>query len=60
MLYFMRHHGIVEVDVDEIIDVYTKQCAIEIDCFDLARIGRILSGNGEDPVTGEELIPRRV
>lgn len=60
LLYFMRHHGIVDGDVDEIIDVYTKQCAIEIDCFDLARIGRVFAGNGEDPDTGEELIPRRV
>lgn len=60
LLYFMRHHGIVDGDVDEIIDVYTKQCAITIDCFGLARIARVLAGYGRDPVTGEELIPRRV
>lgn len=56
LCYFMKQHGVIESDVNELIDVYTKQCAIEMNCLDLARIGAVFALNGKDPVTGEQMI----
>ncbi|WP_433957691.1 glutaminase A [Cytobacillus horneckiae] len=56
LCYFMKQHRVIESDVNELIDVYTKQCAIEMNCLDLARIGAVFALNGKDPVTGEQMI----
>lgn len=40
--------------------VYTKQCAIEMDCLDLARIGCVFAMDGLEPVTNRRLIPAHV
>ncbi|WP_114570603.1 glutaminase A [Exiguobacterium flavidum] len=58
LLYFMRHHGVIEGDVEEIIDVYTKQCAILTNCRGLAMMGKILSQSGKTPA-GRQVISRR-
>lgn len=60
LCYFMKQHGVVTGNVEEVIDFYTKMCAIEVDCRDLARIGAVLANNGRDPVTEREIIPYRI
>ena len=37
--------------------MYSKQCAIEMDSQDLARIGCVLAMNGKDLLTGRQIIP---
>ena len=44
----------------EILDLYFKQCSIEIDVVDLARIGINLAMYGKNIETGEQLIDERV
>lgn len=41
-------------------DLYTKQCAIEMTCVDLARIGLVFAMDGRDPLTGEQIMPSDV
>jgi len=60
MAYFLKDTGIIRGDVEDILEVYFKQCAIEITCEDLANIGCILANNGIDPITNEEIVPRRI
>ncbi|WP_210366808.1 glutaminase A [Bacillus sp. REN3] len=60
LCYFMKQHGVIEEDVEELLLIYTKQCAIEMDCLDLARIGCVFAMDGVDPITGERLIPGHV
>ena len=60
LCYFMKQHGVIEEDVDELLRVYTKQCAIEVDCLDLARISCVLAMDGLEPVTNVRLIPASV
>lgn len=60
LCYFMKQHGVIDEDVEELLMVYTKQCAIEIDCLDLARIGCVLALDGIEPVTNRRLIPAQV
>lgn len=57
LCYYMKQDGIITEDVEELICLYTKQCAIELDCFDLARIGVVFAMDGVEPMTGKRLLP---
>src|SRR5690606_8915513 len=50
----------ITMDVEDLLKVYTRQCAVEMNCFDLARIGAVFSLNGKDPMTGEQIISEKV
>ncbi|CAK7009111.1 glutaminase A [Tissierella sp. P1] len=43
MAYLMRARGFIDGDVEEILDVYFKQCSIEITTVDIAKIGLFLA-----------------
>lgn len=58
--YFLRQHKIITEDVETLLDLYTKQCAIEMDCLDLARIGLVFAMDGVDPDTGKRIMPADV
>ncbi|MDN4523098.1 glutaminase A [Fictibacillus fluitans] len=57
LCYFMKQHSIINEDVENLIYLYTKQCAIEMNCLDLARIGLVFALDGFEPLTKEQLIP---
>ncbi len=58
LAYFMKSNGHIDGDVEEILDVYFKQCAMEINCRDIARIGAVLANDGVLPWSGERVISR--
>lgn len=60
LCYFMKEHGIITEDVELLLDLYTKQCAIEVTCIELARIGLIFSLDGWDPVSKTQVIPMKI
>ena len=60
MAYLLKNDGFIDGNVEEILDLYFKQCSIEIDVVDLARIGINLAMYGKDIETGEQLIDERV
>ena len=41
--YLLKNKGLLEGDVEEVLDVYFKQCSIELDLIDLAKIGLFLA-----------------
>lgn len=53
----MKQHGAIDEKIEGLIDLYTKQCAIEMNCMDLARIGCVFAMDGRDPETDEQLVP---
>lgn len=57
LCYFLKEHRVISGNIEELMDIYTKQCAIEVNCLDLARIGTVLACDGKDPDTNEEVIP---
>ncbi|GGF98411.1 glutaminase A [Paenibacillus abyssi] len=61
LAYFLKDNEVLDedIDVEEVLDVYFKHCSIEINCRHLARMALVLTNDGVDPHTGEELIPRR-
>ncbi|QOR67065.1 glutaminase A [Cytobacillus suaedae] len=60
LCYFLKQHNILEEDVEGLISLYTKQCAIEMNCLDLARIGEVFAMDGVDPLTGKQIMPKDV
>lgn len=60
LAYFMKSTGVIETDVEEVLDVYFKQCSMEGTCKDIARIGAMLANDGVLPWSGERIIPRHV
>ncbi|ULL19661.1 glutaminase A [Paenibacillus sp. H1-7] len=59
LAYFLKANGVLEEDVEEVLEVYFKHCSIEVNCTQLARMAQVLAFDGTDPVTGRQLIPRR-
>lgn len=57
LAYFMKSTGVIEKDVDAVLDVYFKQCSIEGTCKDIARIAAVIANNGILPWSGERVIP---
>lgn len=57
LCFFLKQYGFIDTDVEQLLNVYTKQCAIEVNCIELARIGFVLSNRGFDPETGKEVLP---
>jgi len=53
MAYFMKDVGIIEGNVEDTLDVYFKQCSIEVNCVDVANMGLFLANRGIIPETGE-------
>ncbi len=50
--HLLRNFNILESDPDEVLDLYFKQCSIDINCRDLAMMAASLANNGVNPVTG--------
>lgn len=57
LAYFMKGTNVIQGNVDELLDIYFKQCSLEVTCRDLARIGAVLANNGVAPWSGEKLVP---
>jgi glutaminase len=60
LAYFMKSTEVMDQDVEKVLDVYFKQCSIEVTCRDIARIGAMLANDGVLPWSGEKVIPRSI
>lgn len=60
MAYLLKNDGFIQGNVEEVLDLYFKQCSIEIDAVDLARIGMNLASYGIDIENDERVISERV
>ncbi|MCI6693388.1 MULTISPECIES: glutaminase A [unclassified Clostridium] len=60
LAYFMKSTGVLEGNVEEILELYFKQCSIELTAKDLARFGAVLANDGVIPWTNEKIIPKEV
>jgi glutaminase len=56
--HFMKDYGIIEGDVEEVVDLYFRLCSIEITAVDIANIGALLANNGVHPITGDRIVTR--
>ena len=59
MGYFLKGEGIIEGNVEDALDIYFKQCSIEVTAKTLAKIGLFLANNGKLS-TGETVITPKI
>jgi glutaminase len=60
LCYFLKQHHVIEEDIEDLMDLYTKQCAIEMNCLDLAQIGLLFAMDGADLLSGKQIMPKNI
>nr|WP_245831057.1 glutaminase A [Sediminibacillus massiliensis] len=60
LCYFMKQHGVINGEVEDVLDAYTKQCSIEMNIKQLARLGAVFANDGYDLETLRPIIPRNL
>lgn len=54
--WMLRNFGIIDEEPTDILETYFQQCAIKVNCRDLAVIGATLANHGRNPLTLEQAI----
>lgn len=57
LAYLLKSNGMLEDDVEDVLDCYFKACSISVTCKDLANIGYVLANRGRLPGRNERVIP---
>lgn len=55
--HLMRTVGVIDDNVDDILDVYFRQCSVLVNSTDLAVMTATLANGGVNPLTGREVAP---
>jgi len=56
MAHFMASFGNLEMPPELVVDAYCRQCAISMNCIELARAALFLADGGVVPVSGERVL----
>ena len=56
LAHLMRHFEMMDDRIDETLDLYFQQCALLVDCRDLALMAATLANNGVNPRSGDRAI----
>jgi glutaminase len=56
LAYMLKAYGMIDGDIEEVLDMYFKACSIQATCRDLANIAAILANHGTSAFTGEQII----
>jgi len=54
--HMLRTFGILAEDPNETLELYFRQCAIEVDCRDVSLMAATLANGGVNPMTGEQAL----
>lgn len=57
LAYLLKSYGMLDDDVEEVLDCYFKACSISVTCKDLANIGLVLANRGHVQGRAERVIP---
>jgi len=60
MAYYMKGAGVIERDVEDVLDTYFKSCSVEVTVGDVAKMASVLANGGVAPWSGERLIPQQI
>jgi glutaminase len=59
MAHLMLNFGMIGQNIEEALDLYFQQCAVMMNCRDLAVMAATLANRGANPVTGEQAVDKR-
>lgn len=54
--YLMKYFGVLEADIEETLDVYFKQCSIQLNTIDLATMAATLANKGKQPLHKNQVL----
>ncbi|HCF59198.1 MAG TPA: glutaminase A [Myxococcales bacterium] len=57
--WVLKEMRLFEPPVEDVLDVYIRQCSIALDAVELSRIGAFLAFDGRSPLDGRELVAPR-
>lgn len=60
LAYYMRSTGVIDGDIEELLDVYFKLCSINVTCKDLATIGAVLANDGIEARSNKRIISKEI
>ncbi|MFC4076402.1 glutaminase [Salinithrix halophila] len=60
LAYYLKQNGFLAAGVEEALEVYSRQCSIQVTAEDLAKISLVIADDGFDPFQGKQMIPRRI
>ena len=60
LAYYLKETGYLQIEVEEALEVYLKQCSIEVTTEDIALMGLILALDGYHPIRKEQILPKEV
>ncbi|QBI19697.1 glutaminase A [Egibacter rhizosphaerae] len=58
--YLMRSLGMLHGDAEEVLRLYLQQCSVGVTARDLAVLAATLADGGVNPLTGDQVLPRRL
>jgi len=56
MAHLMLNFGMIDQNIEEALDLYFQQCAVIVNCHDLAVMAATLANRGVNPITGERAV----
>jgi glutaminase len=56
--YLMRAQGMIDGDVEKLLELYLRQCSVKVTCATLATMAATLANGCVHPTTGERAVPR--
>ena len=59
LAFLLKTYGMIEDDVEQVLDCYFKACSISVNSKDLAHIGFVLANRGKLPQTEERIFTSR-
>lgn len=57
LAYLLKSYGLLDDDVEDVLDCYFRACSLSVSCEDLANIGFVLANRGRMPRTNEKAFP---
>lgn len=60
LCYFLKQYNVLHGDIEQLLELYTKQCAIEVDCQDLAKMAYVIANEGKHIQSGRQVIPLHI
>ncbi len=60
LAYYLKESNQLELDVEDALEIYIRQCAICMGLQDLARIGLIIAHDGYDPLSDVQVFSKEI